>query len=60
MGLEILLSAGVRTMEISVSESPVQMATYRAPLPLTEEELVGRETRVIFRTPQPCSVSEDA
>jgi hypothetical protein len=60
MGLEKLLAAGVKVLEISVSESPVQMATYRAPLPSTEEELVERETRTIFRTPRPCCVSEDA
>jgi hypothetical protein len=59
MGITHLINAGVKTLEVSVSEAPVQMATFRAPVPQTEEELVERETRTLFRPPKPC-FAEDA
>lgn len=49
-----MIAKQLKALEVSVSESPLQLATFRSKIPQSEEELVQIETRSLFRTPIPC------
>ena len=53
-GLEKLSQGGIRVVEVSVLEGPMQSAVYRAPLPVDEDALVVAENRTLFRAPSRC------
>jgi hypothetical protein len=58
IGLEKLLSRGIKLLEVSVAEAPKQMATYRAPLPQDEARLLAVETSSICVKPKPCFIDD--
>lgn len=48
IGLEKCVSRNLKVLEISVAESDMQMAKFRAKVPQNEEELVNVEERVLI------------
>ncbi|RYH12727.1 hypothetical protein EON65_37455 [archaeon] len=57
IGLQKLLSRGIKCLEVSVAEAPNQLATYRCAIPTTEEKLDAIEHTVLNVQPRPCMES---
>jgi hypothetical protein len=58
IGVEKLLQRGIKSMEIGIAEANNQMASYRAPIPQSSEELYSIETAPLMIAPKPC-LSDD-
>ena len=58
IGLDNLLKRGIKNMEVSVAEAPLQLATYACDLPTDEDGLLAIETTSL-RKPRPCLMKSD-
>lgn len=54
IGIESMHRRHLRTLEVGVAEAPNQQATFRGPIPATEEALTEMENRIMSRAPTPC------